>query len=165
MEKPHIYKITNLINGKVYIGAHNGSNKYYFGSGILLEKAIKKYGKENFRKDILETFNTAKEAYAREREIVNQEIVDNPQFYNLTLGGRGFASGKDNPMYGIGTFNGKSHSEDFKKKQSENISSRIWIHKFSDGVKQNARIKSDELEHYLSKGWIKGRGPRSKSVW
>lgn len=48
-----IYKTTNLINNKIYVGkdSHNDSN--YFGSGTILVKAIKKYGKENFKKEIL----------------------------------------------------------------------------------------------------------------
>jgi hypothetical protein len=52
MEKRYyIYITTNLINGKQYIGKHYGLiNDDYFGSGILLQKALKKYGKENFKK-------------------------------------------------------------------------------------------------------------------
>ena len=51
----HIYKITNLINGKIYIGQHSVSNikYYYFGSGLILKQAIKKHGIENFEKKII----------------------------------------------------------------------------------------------------------------
>lgn len=51
-----IYKITNIINNKIYIGQHfsNDVNDNYFGSGIALRRAIKKYGRKNFTKDILE---------------------------------------------------------------------------------------------------------------
>jgi hypothetical protein len=48
-----IYITTNLINGKQYIGLHSKNNKSYLGAGTLLLKAIKKYGKENFSKEIL----------------------------------------------------------------------------------------------------------------
>lgn len=48
-----IYKITNLVNNKIYIGQSNGKNKFYMGSGIILHNAIKKYGMENFKKDII----------------------------------------------------------------------------------------------------------------
>lgn len=50
----YIYMTTNLINGKKYIGQHKGKvNDSYLGSGTTITKAIQKYGKENFKKDIL----------------------------------------------------------------------------------------------------------------
>ena len=49
-----IYKTTNLINGKIYIGKYKGNRKNYLGSGVILKKAIKKYGIENFTREIIE---------------------------------------------------------------------------------------------------------------
>ena len=48
-----IYKTTNLINGKIYIGQDSKNNPKYLGSGVIFLKAIKKYGKENFVKETL----------------------------------------------------------------------------------------------------------------
>ena len=48
-----VYKTTNLINGKVYIGKDRKNNPSYLGSGILLQKAIRKYGSDNFKKETL----------------------------------------------------------------------------------------------------------------
>lgn len=84
-----IYKTTNKINGKCYIGASNGNNPRYLGSGTALKKAIKKYGVENFVLEILETFDTEDEMYAREAEIVNEDFVSSTLTYNCKLGGRG----------------------------------------------------------------------------
>ena len=52
----YIYKTTNLINGKIYIGQHKSSSfdTNYYGSGKLLIKALKKYGKENFKIELIE---------------------------------------------------------------------------------------------------------------
>lgn len=63
----YVYLITNLINDHKYVGEHstdkNPFEDNYFGSGHLLSKKIKEYGKENFVKEILEFFPTKQEAY------------------------------------------------------------------------------------------------------
>ena len=61
-----IYKTTNLINGKFYIGQDSKNDPLYLGSGKLLHKAIKKYGIGNFRKDILEHCVSKRELNERE---------------------------------------------------------------------------------------------------
>ena len=48
-----VYITTNTINGKKYIGSHNGKKSYYLGSGRWLKQAIKKYGIENFKRQVL----------------------------------------------------------------------------------------------------------------
>jgi hypothetical protein len=83
-----IYKITNTINGKFYIGAHKTKNKDdgYMGSGVLITRAIEKYGVENFTKEILFECTSIDEMYNKERECV---IVDPTRSYNLIPGGWG----------------------------------------------------------------------------
>ena len=67
-----IYKTTNLKNNKIYIGKHQTENinDTYLGSGIALEKAIKRYSKQNFKKEILFVFNTETEMNEKEKELV-----------------------------------------------------------------------------------------------
>lgn len=83
----YVYKITNLINGKIYIGKHQTKDldDGYMGSGKLLKQAIKKYGVENFKKDILFFCESKEEMDSKEKEIV--EV--GPHTYNLCEGGKG----------------------------------------------------------------------------
>lgn len=88
-EYHYFYKITNLINEHYYYGIHstNNLNDGYMGSGKRLHYAYKKYGIENFTKEILKTFDTRKEASDYEAEIVTETLVKNENCYNVALGG------------------------------------------------------------------------------
>jgi|AntAceMinimDraft_10_1070366.scaffolds.fasta_scaffold61459_5 hypothetical protein len=85
----YFYKIINKINGNFYYGVHktDNLNDNYLGGGVRLRYAKKKYGEENFEKEILEFFDTYEEALDLESEIVNEQLVLDPSCYNLTLGG------------------------------------------------------------------------------
>jgi hypothetical protein len=91
MKKYFIYKTTNIINGKIYIGIHYSDNKNdnYLGSGKTLKKAIKKYGKENFKKEILFIYDNKQDALNKEFEIVNEDFVKSSKNYNMKIGGEG----------------------------------------------------------------------------
>ena len=79
-----VYKITNEVNGKIYIGKHQTENldDNYMGSGIYLKRAQEKYGIENFTKDYLFIFETKEEMDIKEKELVNEEFVDREDTYN-----------------------------------------------------------------------------------
>jgi hypothetical protein len=86
-----VYKTTNIINQRYYIGVHNlsskTSHKFYLGSGSLLKSAIKKYGRETFVRETLFEFNNLQDALAKEKEIVTEEFIKDDNNYNLTEGG------------------------------------------------------------------------------
>lgn len=92
----YIYKTTNLINGKIYIGQHKNSepNLNYFGSGKILFKALKKYGKNNFIVEVLlwcetiEQLNKAEIDFIKAYDSTNKNIG-----YNISLGGFSFMKG------------------------------------------------------------------------
>jgi len=87
-----IYLITNKINGKKYIGKQlNENKKNYLGSGVVIKKAIKKYGKDNFIKEIL-CCGISDENLLSRTEIeylIKYNVKDSEDFYNLIIGGQG----------------------------------------------------------------------------
>lgn len=89
-----LYKTTNLINGKYYIGCHATKklNDGYIGSGKNLKRAVTKYGRENFKRDILFLFNCSELMYAFEEIVVCKEVIKEDCCYNLKIGGFGIDS-------------------------------------------------------------------------
>lgn len=87
----YLYQITNIINNKIYIGVHKTHNPDdgYMGSGKVIKSAIKKYGIENFKKEILETFDTYQQALDKEAKVVTDEFLLREDVYNLRRGGTG----------------------------------------------------------------------------
>ena len=86
-----IYKTTNNIDGKIYIGKHltRDINNKYLGSGKYLQRAIDKHGIENFTKEILHIFDNEADMNAKEKELVTEEFVLLETNYNLCVGGQG----------------------------------------------------------------------------
>jgi len=125
----YIYRTTNLINGKFYVGMHTTTdlNDGYLGSGKLLSLAVKKHGKENFVKEILFFCKSKEELILAEQQVVTDEIVMSGQSYNLALGGQGGD---------LGVISRMPKSEAHKKKISESKSGVL--------VSENTRLKMAE---------------------
>jgi group I intron endonuclease len=84
----NIYKITNLINNLIYIGQEKNYNPSYYGSGILIKKAICEFGIDNFRKEVLEYCDDLNELNQREIFWIKELNSRNPNVgYNLAPGG------------------------------------------------------------------------------
>lgn len=86
-----IYKTTNVINGKYYIGKHKTQNldDDYLGSGKILNHAIRKYGIDNFTKEYLFIFDNEEDMNNKELELVNESFIKEDTNYNLAIGGKG----------------------------------------------------------------------------
>lgn len=137
-----VYKTTNLVNSKIYVGVHktDNPNDSYLGSGVYIKEAIKLYGKKSFKKEILATFDNAEEAYKFESEYVNIEFVKRDDTYNLVCGGsvspdwdqnrievNKRRSGPNHPCFG------KKLSDEHKRKISESNIGRV----FSEEARRN----------------------------
>lgn len=86
-----IYKITNKINNKIYIGKHQtlDLDDDYMGSGKLIRAAIEKYGLDNFEKEILHVFDNEDDMNSKESELITDKFVMEDTNYNLCPGGQG----------------------------------------------------------------------------
>jgi group I intron endonuclease len=83
-----IYKTTNIINGKFYVGKDEKNNPDYLGSGKILKLAINKNGRENFKKKILEVCETRENLNDREKYWI-ESLSATTLGYNITEGGTG----------------------------------------------------------------------------
>lgn len=127
-----IYSIRNLINNKIYIGKTINDRDDYFGSGLLINRAIEKYGKENFSKEILEEVFSVETLNDREKYWIDEyNSTDLRIGYNIGKGGDGgdlFTNHPDkeeirkkcsHPGESNGMF-GRKHTDDTRRKMCEN---------------------------------------------
>jgi hypothetical protein len=87
----YLYKTTNLINGKYYYGMHstNNINDSYLGSGKRLRYSIRKYGKDNFKREIIKMFDSREELVQGEIDLITNDLVQDKLCMNLKPGGDG----------------------------------------------------------------------------
>lgn len=150
----YFYKITNRINGMFYYGIHstNDLDDGYMGSGKRIRAAIKKYGIENFTKEIIKFFNSLQELSDYERDVVNEDLLNNVKCYNLVKGGY-FLEG-DAILKRKQTFKDKKHQQG----QNNSQYGTCWVTLNDKSIK----INKSELDTYLACGYIKGRVIKNK---
>jgi group I intron endonuclease len=141
-----IYITTNMVNGRKYLGQKGFDKdwKNYLGSGTAFKKAIEKYGKENFSRNIVLFCFSEEELNQAEYDLsVFLNVVEDENWYNLCYGGGGVRGshrsnetrellrrlnlGKNNPNYGL------RRSEETKKKQSEAMIGKPKIYANENG--------------------------------
>jgi group I intron endonuclease len=117
-----VYKTTNKINGKFYVGSHQTTEieDGYLGSGKVLKLAIKKYGRVNFQRDIICLCSSSKAMREVEAHFVRYYITKYKRFcYNRSYSGTGAMLGEDNSFFG------KKHSEATRKILSDKSKLRV----------------------------------------
>lgn len=177
-----VYKITNTVNNKIYVGQHYGTiTDSYMGSGFILKRAIKKYGIENFKREILEICESHKKVNIREIYYIKELNSLRPNGYNITKGGTGGDTITNHPnwekihekmiLHHSDFWKGRKHSEkskqkikdhhaDFRGKNHPNYGKpsfnkgRSW---FNNGVKS---VMRDTCPN----GYTKGRLPHKRII-
>lgn len=159
-----VYKTTNTVNGKFYIGKHSTDNldDGYLGSGVILTRAVKKHGKEQFVREVIRQFDDEGEAYRFERELIESIGLDPTKCYNACHGGVGFWKGMTHTAEAkakISAANkGRKMPPGFAAKMSELMKGRA----LSDTAKQKlslintGRRLTEEVKEKISEGG-KGR--------
>ena len=141
MKKYHfVYITTNINTGKQYIGDHSTDNldDEYLGSGLHLKRAISKSGKEKFKREILELFETREEAFNAQEKYINEYNTLTPNGYNISPKGGNNVKG--------------CHSDITRKKISNSLSN----------LPESIKIKYSVCQKGKKRGPIKKRGPLSK---
>lgn len=130
------YRTTNTMNGRVYIGKRTTDkiDDGYLGSGVLIGQAIRKYGRENFTREIIEFYDSSDDAFLAEVKHISDSRERGENLYNIATGGTGTKlgpnkakartgnlnfwygktrSGAENPMHG------RTHGEETRNRMSE----------------------------------------------
>lgn len=132
-----IYKTTNLVNGKIYIGRDKKNNPQYIGSGTYIRRAINKYGRNNFKKEIIEFCGDV--ASLNEREIfwINEfNSRDSKVGYNIARGG-------DGGVGNHGANKGKKHKEETRQKMRDAAKLKDYNRAYSE--ERNKKISDSKI--------------------
>lgn len=131
----HIYVTTNILNGKKYIGKEKNNNYRYLGSGKLLRRAFKKYGKHNFKKEIIEYCVNEEQLNVREKYWIDYyNAANSKEFYNIAYGGEG----------------GNTVNRPYKGMKKKDIYGESWVSP-NKGNSVLKKYKDDIIDMYVNK--------------
>lgn len=166
----YIYKTTCTITNRFYIGMHSTDNleDCYVGSGKRLWHSVNKYGKDNHITEILEFLPDRKSLKAREKEIVNEELINEELCMNIALGGNGGEGSKflTKEQLSKGAINAnkiKWSNPEFRSKISNIISNRNKNNSYGLGNKSRTGLTITE-NHKIKIGMansIKQKGSKN----
>lgn len=142
-----VYKTINLVNGNFYIGVHKCRDEEdnYLGSGTALFRAIKKYGKNNFKRETLKSFSRETDALEYEKELVNEDLLISPNCYNIVIGG-----GKPPSR------SGKVSATQLLKGENRTVAQKQQSSLHSERMRVNKPWNKDKTG--LQEAWNKGAG-------
>lgn len=150
IEKYYIYKLTNKLNGKMYVGQHkvrkNETFREYMGKGSAIKEAIKQYGRSNFSKEIIEEIYdepSRKQVSEKERYWIAELNTMEPNGYNRNPGGIGGCT-KESAKKVVATkkARGYKHSEETKRKMSSAAKGRRFSDEHRKHLNEHHRLKT-----------------------
>jgi hypothetical protein len=151
-----IYKTTNKLNNKIYVGKHKTENKNddYLGSGMLLERAIEKYGSESFIREILLDLPTEEEMNQKEADIVDEDFIARDDTYNIKLGGHGgweYVNKMEHSLAGTRRFQELLNTDaSFKEEWRTKISNSNKLYQSIYGNRFKGRKHTEETKRFIS---------------
>ncbi len=151
-----IYKITNTINGKAYVGKHKGTDfGEYWGSGTALHNAYKKYGKENFKREVLKYASFEDELNFMECFYIQACGTKRPNGYNIAFGGKGGYTGEISEE-------SRKKISDFHKGKPKSLAHRLKLSESKKGVPTHKHTDEEKkkisIAHMGIEPWNKGKG-------
>jgi len=151
----YIYKIVNLLNDEFYVGMHstNDLNDGYMGSGYRIKRSLKKYGKENFKMEIIDFYPNREILKEKEKEIVNQELLNDEKCLNIAFGGSGGFISPDGVKKGR-----RKTDEILLQKYGKNFKSEI-SKKFHNGLSEEDKKKYYDKISKTLKDKYENEGP------
>lgn len=147
----YIYKITNVLNSKVYVGKHKYPkaeiDPKYWASGVLINRALKLHGEANFTRKLLATADSKEELNLLESYWISNLDCRAPRGYNLTDGGDGAPNLDEETRYRMGRgHRGIPRSEELKQRTSQTLKGRPhseeWVAKIAASLAGRKPAKS-----------------------
>ena len=142
-----VYKTTNLINGKIYIGQDRNNNPSYFGSGKKLKRAITKYVKDSFVKETLETCTSEEELNDREVYWISTfNSQSRKTGYNISAGGKEGDRSVGHKVFKVGLY------QHWLKQYGKEEADKKWEEKrqrLSVTIKRVGSYRSRPKRYYL----------------
>lgn len=180
-----IYKTTNLINDKIYVGYHSTDNldDSYLGSGKILKQSIEKNGVDNFKREILYVFPSKQEALQKEKELVTEDFVQREDTYNMKVGGEGGwdhtyndpeISKRRKEGVALAFAEGRSTGWKLSKEQRSEIGRSAFkgkkhtketLKKISEAGKTNPEVEKNRIESYHAEPKTWGWKTRLSQKW
>lgn len=157
------YKTTNLINGRYYLGMHstNRLDDGYLGSGTRLYRELNKYGRDNFKLEILDYFNTRDELVEAEKTLITEEDLNSKNCLNLKPGGNGGLVSKEHldklkagaSKYQKERWKDKKYKEYISKLTSnynrERSKNKEWVKRITKKLTFEGKTHSEESKHKI----------------